>query len=61
VSDVDLGAFDLIVRLADVQIPPAGQMLSWDIADPVGQGPAAYQAALDAMIERIDALPPVLQ
>ena len=30
-------------------------------ADPVGQGPAAYRAALDAMIKQIDALPSVLQ
>ena len=62
VSDLDLGEFDLIVRLAQVQVPGRGPMLSWDIDDPVGRGPAAYQAALDAMIKRIDAeLPSALQ
>ena len=61
VSDLDLSAFDLIVRLDEVQVPSVAPMLSWDIADPVGQGPGAYEAALDAMIEQIDALPSVLQ
>ena len=61
VSDLDFGAFELVVRLAEVQVPATVPMLSWDIADPVGRGPAAYQAALDAMIEQIDALPSVLQ
>jgi protein-tyrosine-phosphatase len=61
VSDLDLSAFDLIVRLTQVEVRTDLPMLSWDIADPVGHGPAAYQAALDAMIEQIDILPSVLQ
>ena len=61
VSDLDLGDFDLISRLSDVQVPARGPMLSWDIEDPVGRGPAAYQAALNAIIKQIDALPPELQ
>ncbi len=61
VSDLDLGAFDLVVRLTQIEIRTSAPMLSWDIADPVGRGPAAYQAALDAMVKRIDALPSVLR
>ena len=60
VSDVDLDAFDLVVRLTDVEVRTSVPILSWDIADPVGQGAAAYRAALDAMIEQIDALPSAL-
>jgi protein-tyrosine-phosphatase len=61
VSDVDVDAFDLVVRLTQVEVRTTAPMLSWDIADPVGQGPLAYRAALDAMIKQIDALPAVLQ
>jgi protein-tyrosine-phosphatase len=59
-SDLDLNAFDLVVRLTQVEVPTRAPMLSWDIADPVGQGPAAYHAALDAMIKQIDDLPSAL-
>jgi len=61
VGDLDLSSFDLIVRTTDVEVRTDVPMLSWDIADPVGQGPAAYRAALDAMIAKIDALPSALQ
>jgi protein-tyrosine-phosphatase len=60
VSDLDVSAFDLVVRLTQVEVRTGVPMLSWDIADPVGQGPAAYRAALDAMIKQIDTLPSVL-
>ena len=61
VGDLDLAAFDLVVRLTDVEVRTTVPMLSWDIADPVGQGPAAYRAALDEMIKQIDTLPSELQ
>jgi protein-tyrosine-phosphatase len=60
-SDVDPDAFDLVVKLTQVEVRTSAPMLEWDIADPVGQGPAAYEAALDALIKQIDALPSALQ
>lgn len=61
VADVDADAYDLVIRLTDVAVRTNKPMLSWDIADPVGLGPAAYQDALDAMIRQIDELPSVLR
>jgi protein-tyrosine-phosphatase len=61
VTDLDLDAYDLVVKLTQVEVRTSVPVLSWDVADPVGQGPAAYRAALDAMIQQIDALPSILK
>jgi protein-tyrosine-phosphatase len=58
---LDLDAYDLVIRLTDINVQTTAPMLSWDIEDPVGRGPAAYRDALDALIKQIDALPSVLQ
>jgi protein-tyrosine-phosphatase len=60
VGDVDLSGYDLVVKLTEVEVRTSVPMLSWDIDDPIGKGPAAYEAALDALIAKIDELPAAL-